>query len=193
LQARPNQDDHRLIIFFAADAVDARDAGDDDDIPAREQRAHGRKPQPFDFVVHARIFLDESVGARDVGFGLIIIEVADEILDGVIWKEALEFSVKLGGECFIMRDDQSRLIDIPDNIGNREGLSRTGDAEERLVLGTGQHAFGQLRNGLRLIPGGLVRSNEFEHSTSKLRAERKRVNGSKIGAGPSLEIVLLCV
>src|SRR5437762_4028327 len=83
--------DDRLIIFFAADAINAGDARDDDDIAAGKERTHGREPQAFDLVIYARILLDERIGARDVCLGLIIIEVAHEILDGIFRKEALEF------------------------------------------------------------------------------------------------------
>ena len=156
-------DDHRLVILLAADAVDAGDAGDHDHVPAREQRAHGREPQPLDLLVDARILLDEGVGARDVGLGLVVIEVADEVLDGVVGEEALELGVKLGGQRLVVRDDQRGPVDVPDDVGDGEGLARAGDAEQRLVLRAGQQPFGQLRNGLRLVSGGLVGRNEFKH------------------------------
>ena len=66
------------------------------------------EPQALDFLVHAGILLDEGVGARDVGFGLVIIEVADEIFDGVFWEKTLELGVKLGGEGLVVGDDQGR-------------------------------------------------------------------------------------
>ena len=48
-------------------------------------------------------------------------------------------------------------------------LPGPGHAEQRLVLRAGQQTFRQLRNGLRLVAGGLVWRNEFEHRTMKLR------------------------
>jgi hypothetical protein len=39
---------------------------------------------------------------RDVGFGLIVIVVADEILDGVLGEEFLELLVKLGRESLVV-------------------------------------------------------------------------------------------
>ena len=59
------------------------------------------------------------------------------------------------------------LVDVPDDVGDGEGLARAGDAEERLVRRAGQDAFGQLRNGLRLVTGGLVGRNEFKHPRRK--------------------------
>ena len=119
-----------------------------------EQRAHGREPQALDFLVDAGILFDEGVGARDVGLRLVVIEVADEILDGVVREKALELGVELGGEGFVVGDDQRRLVDVPDDVGDGEGLARAGDAQQRLVSAPGQHPFGQPGNGLRLIAGG---------------------------------------
>ena len=61
-----------------------------------------------------------------------------------------------------MRDDQRGLVHVLDDVGDRERLARTGDAEQRLMLRAGQHAFRQLRNRLRLIAGGLVIGDEFK-------------------------------
>src|SRR5205085_1017640 len=47
--------DHGLVILFAADAVNARDARDHHHIPARKERTHRRKTHPLDGVVNARI------------------------------------------------------------------------------------------------------------------------------------------
>ncbi len=53
-------------------------------VAAREQRARGGEAQALDLLVDRRILLDVGVGARDVGLGLVVIEVADEILDRVV-------------------------------------------------------------------------------------------------------------
>ena len=55
------------------------------------------------------------------------------------------------------------LLTLLDDVGDRERLARAGDAEQHLMLRAGQHALGQLRNRLRLISGGLVGGDEFEH------------------------------
>ena len=120
--------------------------------------------QPLDVVVGGGILLDERVRARDVGLGLVIIEIADEVFDGVARKETLELSVKLRRERLVVRDDQRGFVDVPDDVRHRERLARTRDAEQHLMFRAGQHALGQLRNRLRLIPGGRVIGNEFKHA-----------------------------
>jgi len=77
------------VILLAADAVNAGDAGDHDDIAAGEKGAHGGETQALDLLVDARILLDEGVGAGDVGLGLVIIKVTDEVLHGAFGKKLL--------------------------------------------------------------------------------------------------------
>jgi hypothetical protein len=54
------------------------------------------------------------------------------------------------------------------------GLARTGDAQQRLMLRAGQEAGGQLFNRLRLVAGGRVIGNEFKHAL-KLRPQHGSV------------------
>ena len=124
----------------------------------------------------AGIFFDERVGARNVGFRLVIIEVADEVFDGVVREKTFELGVKLRGERFVVRDDERGLVDVSDDVGDGESFSRTGDAQQRLVLRAGQNAGGQLFNRLRLVAGGRVIGNEFEHGL-KVESAAARVNG----------------
>ena len=158
-----DRNDHRLVILLAADSVDARHAGDDHDVAPREQRTHRGQTQPLDFLVPAGVLFDERVRARDVGLGLVIIEITDEILDGVAGEKAFELGVELGGECFVVRDDERRFADVFDDIRDGEGLARTGHAEQRLMFGARQNSLGQFRDGLRLIAGGLIGRDEFKH------------------------------
>ena len=158
------RNDHRLVILLAADAVNARDAGDHHDVAPREQRTHRREPHPLDFLVPAGILFDERVGARDVGFRLVIIEVADEVFDGVVGEKTFELGVKLRGQRLVVRNDQRGFVHVFDDVGDGEGLAGTGHAEERLVFRAGQNAVGQLRNRLRLVPGGFEGRDEFEHA-----------------------------
>jgi hypothetical protein len=90
-------------------------------------------------------------------------------------EKAFEFGVKLGGERFVVRNDQRGFVDVPDNVCDGESLAGTGDAEEDLVPGSGRNSFSQLRNGLRLIAGGFVgatRSN-MDYQTTARAASRQ--------------------
>ena len=120
LHGGANRDDHCLVIFLAANAINARHTGDDNHVLAREQRTHRRKPQPFNLIVDARVLLDERIGARDVGLRLVIIEITDEIFHSVVRKKTFELGVELRGEGFVVRDDQRRFIEVFDHVGDRE-------------------------------------------------------------------------
>ncbi len=57
--------------------------------------------------------LDIGVGARDVGLGLVVVVVGDEILDRVVRKEALHLAVELGRQGLVRRQDQRRPLHLP--------------------------------------------------------------------------------
>ena len=146
----------------AADAVDAGDTGDDNHIAPREEGTHGREPQALDLLVHAGILLDEGVGARDVGLGLVIIEVADEIFDRVVWKEAFELRVELRRQRFVVRDDQRRPFYFANDIRDGEGFPRAGHAEEGLVFVTRFYRLDQLADSLTLVALRLISGFELK-------------------------------
>ena len=123
---------HRGIGFDRADTVDAGDGGDDDDVVAFEQRARRRMAHAVDLLVDRGILFDIGVGARDVGLGLVVVVIADEILDRVVGEEALELAIELGGERLVRRQNQRRALRRLDHLGHGVGLARAGDAEQHL-------------------------------------------------------------
>ena len=72
------------VLLRVAHAVDAADRGDDDDVSPGEQGRRGRVAQPVDLVVDRRVLLDVGVARRDVRLGLVVVVVADEVLDPVV-------------------------------------------------------------------------------------------------------------
>ena len=100
--AGAKSDDHLLEVALFANSVDARNAGDDDHVAPGQERTHRREAQPLDLVVDARVLLNEGVGLRDVRLWLVIVEVTDEILNGVIREKTLELGVQLGGQGLVV-------------------------------------------------------------------------------------------
>ena len=78
---------HGRVGLDRADAVDAGDRGDDDDVVALQERARRRVAHAVDLLVDRGVLLDIGVGARHVGFGLVVVVVGDEILDRVVGEE----------------------------------------------------------------------------------------------------------
>ena len=124
---------HGRVGLDRADAVDAGHGGDDDDVVALEQRARGGVAHAVDLLVDRGFFLDVGVGARHVGFGLVVVVVGDEVLDRVVGEEALELAVELRRQRLVGRQDQRRALRRGDDVRHGEGLARAGDAEQHLV------------------------------------------------------------
>ena len=123
---------HRRIGLDRADAVDARHRGDDDDVVAFQQRPRRGVAHAVDLLVDRGILLDIGVGARDVGFRLVIVVIADEIFDRVVGKEAPELAVELRRQRLVRRQHQRRALRRLDHLGHGEGLAGAGDAEQHL-------------------------------------------------------------
>ncbi len=94
-----------------------------------------------------------DIGRRHVRFGLVIVVIADEILDGVLGKEAPEFLIELGGEGLVVDHHQRRPIDAGDGLRHREGLARSGDAKQHLMLVAAIETFRQLADRASLVAG----------------------------------------
>ena len=80
---------HVEVRLGRAEAVDAGDAGDDDDVVALEQRLGRRVAHLVDLVVDGRVLLDVGVGGRDVGLRLVVVVVADEVATALSGKSSL--------------------------------------------------------------------------------------------------------
>ena len=101
-------DHHPAVLLRVAQAVDARDRGDDDHILARHQGGGGSQAQALDLLVDVGLFFDVQVVAGDVGFRLVVIVVGDEVFDRVLGEELLELGVQLGSQGLVVRHHQRR-------------------------------------------------------------------------------------
>ena len=146
---------HRRIGLDRADTVDARHRRDDDHVVAFQQRARRRMAHAVDLLVDRGFLLDIGVGARDVGFRLVVVVIADEILDRVVGEEALELAVELRRQRLVGREDQRRALRALDHLRHGEGLAGAGDAEQHLHAVVALHAFDQLVDRQRLVALGL--------------------------------------
>ena len=131
--------------------------------------------QPVNLQIDIRILLNIGIRTRDICLGLVIIVVADEILDRILGKELFEFTVQLRGERLVMRDNQRRSLQLFNDIGHREGFAGTGYAEQRLKLVALTEALHQFCNRLRLVAGRCVRRMQMKlaHVLSSLLPRAK--------------------
>ena len=108
------QRDHRPhVLLRRAEAVDARDRADHDHIAPAEQRVRRRVPQSLDLGVDRRVLLDEGVGLRDVRLGLVVVVVADEVLDRVVRHELAELVRQLRREGLVVGEHERRALHLP--------------------------------------------------------------------------------
>ena len=134
-----------------ADPVDAGDRGDNDHVVAREQRGRRGVAEPVDLIVDRGVLLDVEVLRRDVGLGLVVVVVADEVLDGVVREELPELVAELRRQRLVVRDHQRRALDPLDRRRHREGLAGAGRAKQRLDPLLRAEPLGQTVDGLRLV------------------------------------------
>ena len=156
---------HRRIGLYRADAVDAGDRGDDDDVVALQEGARRGVAHPVDLLVDRGFLLDIGVGARDVGLRLVVVVIGDEILDRVVREEVPELRIELRGQRLVRRKDDGGALRLLDHLGHGVGLARAGDAEKHLralVLPGAGHEVGDRR---RLVAGGrVVRHHPQRHA-----------------------------
>ena len=186
LPALLQQEHHPVVGLRRAEAVDAGDAGDDDDVAALQKRAGRRVAQLVDLLVDGRVLLDVGVRAGDVGLGLIVVVIADEILHRVFGEEGLELPVELGGQRLVVGQDEGRALHGLNDVGDREGLARAGHAEKHLVPGAFRDARHEAFDGLRLIAPGLELGDHFEsaHEDSPFPDPAARANESRATIPP---------
>jgi hypothetical protein len=75
----------------------------------RDERSHAGEAETLDLVVDGGILLNVGVGASDVGLRLIVIEVADEVLDRVVREEVFKLRVKLRRERLLCENTSAGL------------------------------------------------------------------------------------
>ena len=93
---------------------------------------------------------------------LVVVEVADEVLDGVVREELPELAVELGGQRLVVGQDQRRPLVLLDGPRDRRRLARARGAQQRLVLHALAEAVGEALDGGRLVARGLEIGDEPE-------------------------------
>src|SRR5450759_550201 len=114
------------------------------------------------FLVPAGVLLDVRVRTREVRLRLVVVEVGDEVLDGVVGEEVAKLGVELGCQRLVVGKHERGSLVAGDHACDRERLARAGRPKKRLVAQPARQAIGELLDRLWLVSGGLERRNELE-------------------------------
>ena len=110
-----------------------------------------RVAKPLDLLVRARVLLDVHVRLGHVSLRLVVVVVADEVLNRVLGEESPELLAKLGGQGLVVGKNQGRPLGFGDNARHRVGLSRAGRAQKRLKSVSVTEALNQPGDRSRLV------------------------------------------
>ncbi len=166
-------DEHAVISFGRAEAVNAGYGGHDDNVAAFEQGTRRAHAQLVQLVVDGGFLVDVDVRGGNVRFGLVKIVVADEIFDGILRKESFELVIELCSQSFVVRQHQRGTIGLLDQLRHGEGLARPGYAKKHLVLLASFHAAIELVNRRGLVAARLIIAVQLEfHEKGLLQLRR---------------------
>ncbi len=107
-------------------------------------------------LVDRGVLLDIQVARRNVGLGLVVVVIGDEVLDRVLGEELAELGVELRGERLVRREHQRRAAEPRDDVRHGVGLAGPGHPEQRLEREAVADAFDELVDRLGLVARGLV-------------------------------------
>ena len=113
---------------------------------------------------------------RNVGFGLKVVVITNEVFHRVVREKRLEFLVELGCERLVVCQNQCGLAHILDDICHCKCLARTGHAEERLELFAVLESVRKFFNGFRLVACRPVRAFQNKFGTGA-RLELLQLSG----------------
>ena len=149
-----------------------------DDVAAAQERVRRRVAQTLDLGVDRGVLLDEGVRLRDVRLGLVVVVVADEVLDGVVRHELAELVRQLRRQRLVVREHEGRALHLLDEPGRGRRLAGSGGAEQHDIRLTGIDAGGELGDRLRLVAGGLVFADDLERAYGTSGLHLSRVGGA---------------
>src|SRR6267378_5149111 len=135
---------------------------------------------PVDLFVARAVLFDVRVAPRDVGLGLVVVVIRDEVLHGVFGKELLELAVELSRQRLVVREDEHRAPGLGDDLRHGHRLPRARyTTEGRVPLATLEGAE-QAGRRARLVSGESPREHQPERRLCRRSVERD-LKGAVLG------------
>ena len=142
---------HLRVAFRLSDPVDGRDGRNQNRVAPLKDTFGGRKAHLLDMLVDGCILFDKKISRRNIGLGLVVVVVADKVLDGIIREKIPHFRIKLSRKRFIGRHNQCGNADPGNDIGHGKGLAGPRDPEKRLSRQALFYPLSEFLNRLSLI------------------------------------------
>ena len=164
---------HLMIGRRVAYAVDGRYGSHNDHVTTLEQAFGARQSHLFDVLVDGRVFFNEQIALRHIGFGLVVVVVTHKVLDCIARKKLPKLRVQLCSQSFVGRKHNGGAPNLGNHVGHGERFARAGDPQQRLKHLTIGDSFDQFGYGrgliaarckrLKQLKGRVVESHEFTH------------------------------
>ena len=152
-------DDYGLlhVLFGRSEAVDAGNGGHDDDIAALDAGT----PSPQWRMRSISSLMSDSFSMytsseRDIGFGLVVVVIADEVLTALSGKNSLNSPQSWAASVLLWATMSAGRLHLLDDVGHGERLAAAGHTEQRLVREAVLKPVDQLLDGL---PAGRPRAD----------------------------------
>jgi hypothetical protein len=130
LHARAQGEQPLVVGLRRPQPEDAADRGDDDGVAPAQQVAGGGEAEAVEVVVARGVLLDVDVPLGDVGLGLVVVVVGDEVVDGVVGQKLAHLLEELGGEGLVVAEDERGPLEALDDVRHGERLAGPGGAEQ---------------------------------------------------------------
>lgn len=124
-----------------------------------------------------------KVSVEEVGLRLVIVVVGDEILHGVLREEIAELAVKLRRERLVVAQDERRAVQLRDDVGHGEGLSRACHPQQGVMFGAVPDRADELCDRFRLVAHRGVIRYQLEIHGAKVDKKRYGEMSPRFGQG----------
>ena len=154
--------DHAVVAFGLANAVNGRHGGHHDHIASFQNAFGAAQTHLLNVLVDGAVFFNEQITLWHIGFGLVVVVVADEILHRVFRKELAKLAVQLRSQCFVGRKNNGGTAHARNHVGHGESFARACHAQQGLKHFAVADAFDQLVDGRGLVARRWVRLKQLE-------------------------------
>ena len=108
------------------------------------------------FVVYLQVLFYISIGAGDVGFGLVVVVVRHEKFNAIVGKKLAHFVAELRRQRLVVRENKRRSPDVFDYVSHSKRLAAARHAQQYLRAQSVLYALRELRDCFRLVARRLI-------------------------------------